>query len=57
MLKWLSYILIGHCKSLSPWFIILDKNNFVKVSYHNLTSGGYKVVYSQCHVDSLACTE
>ncbi len=43
MLKWLPYILIGHCTSLSPWFIILDKNNFVKVSHHYLTSGGYKV--------------
>ncbi len=28
-LKWLLYILICHCTSLSPWFIILDKNNFV----------------------------
>ncbi len=25
------YILICHCTSLSPWYIILDKNNFVKV--------------------------
>ncbi len=23
-----------HCTSLSPWFIILDKNNFVNVSHH-----------------------
>ncbi len=30
MLKWLHYILIGHCTSLSPTFIMLDKNNFVK---------------------------
>ncbi len=29
MLKWLPYILIGHCTSLSRWFIILDKTNFV----------------------------
>ncbi len=42
-LKWLPYILIGHCTSLSPWFIILDKNNFVKFSHHYLTSGGYQV--------------
>ncbi len=33
-LKWLPYILICHCTSLSPWFIILDKNNFVKVFHH-----------------------
>ncbi len=37
------YTLIGHCTSLSPWFIILDKNHFVKVSHHYLTSGGYQV--------------
>ncbi len=43
MLKWLHYILIGHCTSLSPWFIILDMNNFVKVSHHYLTSGRYQV--------------
>ncbi len=43
MLKWLPYILIGHCTSLSTWFIILDKNNFVKVSHHYHTSGGYQV--------------
>ncbi len=43
MLKWLSYVLIGHYTSLSPWFIILDKNNFVKVSNHYLTSGGCQV--------------
>ncbi len=39
----LSDILISHCTSLSPWFIILDKNNFVKVSHHYLTSGGYQI--------------
>ncbi len=33
-LEWLSYILICHCISLSSWFIILDKNNFVKSSPH-----------------------
>ncbi len=33
-LKWLPYILICHCTSLSPWFIILDKKHFVKVSHH-----------------------
>ncbi len=33
-LKIFLYILIGHCTSLSPWFIILDKNNFVKLSHH-----------------------
>ncbi len=38
-----TYILIGHCTSLSPWFIILDKINFAKVSNHYLTSGGYQV--------------
>ncbi len=43
MLKWLPYIIIGQCTSLSPWFIILDKNNFVNVSHHYLTSGGYQV--------------
>ncbi len=43
MLKWLPYILIGHCISLSPWCIILDKNNVANVSYHDLTSGGYHV--------------
>ncbi len=43
MLKLLPYILIGHCTSLSPWFIILDKNNFVNVSHHYLISGGYQV--------------
>ncbi len=43
MLKWLPYILIGHYTPLSPWFIILDKNNFVKVSQHYLTSGQYQV--------------
>ncbi len=32
MLKWLPYVLIDHCTSLSPWFIILDNNNFVNVS-------------------------
>ncbi len=42
MLKWLPYILICHCTSLSPWFIILDKNDFVNVSYHCLTSGWYQ---------------
>ncbi len=42
-LKWLSYILICRCTSLSQWFIILDNNNFVKVSHHYLTSGGYQV--------------
>ncbi len=36
------YILIGHCTSLSPWFIILDKNN-VNVSHPTLISGGYQV--------------
>ncbi len=41
MLKLLPYILIGHCTSLLPWFIILDKNNVVNVSHHYLTSGGY----------------
>ncbi len=44
MLRWLLYILIGHCTSLSPWFIILDKNNFIKVSHHYLTSGGYQFI-------------
>ncbi len=29
--------------SLSQWFIILDMNNFVKVSHHYLTSGRYQV--------------
>ncbi len=43
MLEWLQCILIGHCASLSPWFIILDKNNFVNVSHHYLTSGGHHV--------------
>ncbi len=33
ILKWLPYI-ICHCTSLSPWFIILDKINFVNVSHH-----------------------
>ncbi len=33
-LIWLPYILICHYTLLSPWFIILDKNNFVNVSYH-----------------------
>ncbi len=42
-LKRQSYILIGHCTSLSPWFIILDKNIFVNVSHYYLTSGGYQV--------------
>ncbi len=56
-LKWLAYILIGHCSSLSPRFIMLDKNNFVKVSYHYLTSGGYQVcLYRMPYADSLACT-
>ncbi len=32
--KWLPYILICHCTSLSPWFIILDKNNFINVSHY-----------------------
>ncbi len=41
--KWLPYILICHCTPLSPWFIILDKNNFVKVSHHYLTSEGCQV--------------
>ncbi len=43
MLKWLPYITIGHCTSLSPGFIILDKINFVKVSHHYVTSVGYQV--------------
>ncbi len=43
MLRWLPYILIGHGTWLSPWFVILDKNNFVKASHHYLTSGGYQV--------------
>ncbi len=38
-----TYILICHCTSLSPWFIILDKNNFVNVPHHYLTAGGYQV--------------
>ncbi len=42
-LKWPPYILICHCTSLSPWFIILDKNNFVKVDNHYLTPGGNQV--------------
>ncbi len=42
-LKWLHYILIGHCIPLSPWLIILDKNNLVQFIYHYLTSGGYQV--------------
>ncbi len=42
-LKWLPYILICHCTSLSPWFIILDKTNFENVFHHYLTSGGYQV--------------
>ncbi len=42
-LKWLPYILICHGTSLSPWFIILDNNNFVNVSHHYLISGGYQV--------------
>ncbi len=42
-LKWLPYILNCYCTSLSTWFIVLDKNNFVKVSHHYLTSGGYQV--------------
>ncbi len=43
-----SFILICHCTPLLPWFIILDKNNFVIVSHHYLTSGGYQVcLYSQ----------
>ncbi len=33
-LKWLPYILNCHCLPLSPWFIILDKKIFVKVSHH-----------------------
>ncbi len=33
-LKWLPYILFCHYTPLSSWFIILDKNNFVKVSHH-----------------------
>ncbi len=41
-----TYILIGHCTSLSPlWFIILDKNNFVKLSHNYLKSGGYQVFF------------
>ncbi len=43
MLKWLPYIIIGHCTLPSPWFIILDKNKFVQVSPHCVTSGGYLV--------------
>ncbi len=43
-LKCIHFILICHCTSLSPWFIILDKNNFVKVSHHYLTSGGYRSI-------------
>ncbi len=33
-LKCIYCILICHCTSLSPWFIILDKNYFVKVTHH-----------------------
>ncbi len=43
MLNWLPYILIGHCTSLSPWLLILNNNNFVKVSHHYLTSAEYQV--------------
>ncbi len=43
MLKWLPNILISHSASLSQWFIILDKNNFINISHHYLTSGGYQV--------------
>ncbi len=57
MIKWLPYILIYYCVSLSLRFIILDKNNFVNISHHYHTSGDITSVYSQCHVDSLACTE
>ncbi len=42
-LKWLPYILICHCTSHLPWFIILYNYNFINVSHHYLTSGGYQV--------------
>ncbi len=43
--------------SLSPSFIILDKNNFVKVSHHYLTSvSSYIRPFIAC-MDSLSCTE
>ncbi len=35
---------------ISPWFIILDKNNFVKDFITILHQGDIKSVYSQCHV-------
>ncbi len=58
---WLPYILICHCTSLSLWFIILDKNNFVKVShpYLHLTSGGYQVYLQPmpCGVIGMHCAK
>ncbi len=42
-LKLLPYILICHCTSISPWYIILDKKDFVKcfssLSYIRRISG------------------
>ncbi len=41
-LKWLPYILICHCTSLSQWLMI-DKNNCISVYHHILTPRGYQV--------------
>ncbi len=44
ILKWLPYILICHCTSLSPWFFLYyTKIIFINISHHYLTSGGYQV--------------
>ncbi len=58
-LKWLPYIPTCYCLSLSTWFILLDKNNFVK-DYPSLLNpyicnyvcwwSFLHQVYSQCHV-------
>ncbi len=51
-LKWLPYILIGHCVSLSQWFTLLDKNNFVEVSQHYFTSGLIGIYLVKCKQSS-----
>ncbi len=38
-LKWLPYTLKMSLYIISRWFIILNKNNFVKVDHHYLTLG------------------
>ncbi len=57
-LKWLPYLLICHCTSRWPWFIILDKKNvvnvFVSLSYITRISNMFiaNAMWTHSHVMS-----